>query len=176
MALKPCRECGAQVSDAANTCPSCGVQSPAHKLVPARKTVGCLGALGIAAVILIVLGVIGTLITPDRPAAPAKSKQALSINVAVVVLKALKNSMKDPDSFELKSLIVHPSGTACYEYRATNSFNAHIAGAAVLTPKGKFLTREQNGNAFVAAWNNGCTPADGEDMTEVAKELEQILR
>jgi hypothetical protein len=108
-----------------------------------------LGALGIAAVILIVLGVIGTLTTPDRPPAPAdvqhKSKQALSINVAAVVLKALKNSMKDPDSFELKSLIVHPSGTACYEYRATNSFNAHIAGAAVLTPKGKFLTQEQTG-------------------------------
>jgi hypothetical protein len=71
MALKPCRECGAQVSDAANICPSCGIQSPARKPDPARNTsVGCVGALGIAAVILIVLAVIGTLATPDRPAAP----------------------------------------------------------------------------------------------------------
>ena len=97
--------------------------------------------------------------------------QAPSVDLAGKALKVLKNSMKDPDSFELKSLIVHPSGTACYEYRATNSFNAHIAGAAVLTPKGKFLTQEQNGNAFVTAWNKGCTPADGEDMTAVAKVL-----
>lgn len=28
MALLPCRECGAQVSDGAPTCPSCGVASP----------------------------------------------------------------------------------------------------------------------------------------------------
>jgi hypothetical protein len=166
MALKPCRECGAQVSEAANTCPSCGIRKP----VPARKTVGCLGMLGIAAVILIVLGVIGKRTTPEQAAdVQDKSKQALSINMAVVVLKALKNSMKDPDSFELKSLVVHPNGAACYEYRATNSFNAHLARAAVLTPKGKFLTQDQNGNAFVSAWNKECTPADGEDMTEVAK-------
>ena len=110
-------------------------------------------------------------LTPEQQAAPSSvqnqptAHQALS----VVALKVLKNSMKDPDSFELKSLIVHPSGTACYEYRATNSFNAHIAGAAVLTPKGEFLTQEHNGNAFVTAWNKGCTPADGEDMTAVAE-------
>ena len=29
MALKPCRECGAQVSTAAEVCPHCGVRSPA---------------------------------------------------------------------------------------------------------------------------------------------------
>src|SRR5688572_2860517 len=31
MALKPCRECGAQVSTSAKTCPHCGVKSPVKK-------------------------------------------------------------------------------------------------------------------------------------------------
>ncbi len=31
MALKPCRECGQDVSAKARTCPQCGVQSPAKK-------------------------------------------------------------------------------------------------------------------------------------------------
>lgn len=45
MALKPCRECGAKVSDAAETCPHCGVQAPAGAppapAPAARKRIGC---------------------------------------------------------------------------------------------------------------------------------------
>jgi hypothetical protein len=169
MALKPCRECGAEISTAATTCPHCGMKSPT------RQPIGCLRPLGFAVVIIVGIMLLAKVsdqqkqATPTTPVDPVRQREDAAANMAGAVLKAFKNSMKDPDSFELKSLIVHPSGTACYEYRATNSFNAHIAGAAVLTPKGKFLTQEQNGNAFVAAWNKGCTPADGEDMTEVAK-------
>jgi len=54
MALKPCRECGAQVSTSAEVCPHCGVRSPAAENPvtvvgqPASKgwgVEGCLGAL-----------------------------------------------------------------------------------------------------------------------------------
>jgi hypothetical protein len=48
MALKPCRECGAQVSTAAETCPHCGVKRPVKS--PA-SSVGCLVVFVIAAVI-----------------------------------------------------------------------------------------------------------------------------
>lgn len=40
MALKPCRECGEDVSEKAASCPNCGINSPA------RKPTGFLGALG----------------------------------------------------------------------------------------------------------------------------------
>jgi len=47
MALKPCRECGGQVSTTANTCPHCGVKNPAKSSV----SPGCLITLVIAAII-----------------------------------------------------------------------------------------------------------------------------
>jgi hypothetical protein len=33
MAVKPCRECGEEVSETANTCPNCGIKCPARKLI-----------------------------------------------------------------------------------------------------------------------------------------------
>lgn len=50
MALKPCRECGQQVSGTAKVCPSCGIKSPA------RKPVGC----GIGTLILFGLFILGS--------------------------------------------------------------------------------------------------------------------
>src|SRR5579862_8845234 len=53
MALKPCRECGAQVSDAAETCPHCGVPAPAGARPASTRTgskgvgIGCLVVIGI---------------------------------------------------------------------------------------------------------------------------------
>ena len=49
MALVPCRECGKEVSDAADKCPNCGITTPSKK----RRQI----KLGITlAVILLVLG------------------------------------------------------------------------------------------------------------------------
>ena len=48
--------------------------------------------------------------------------------------KLLKAGMKDPESFQLKQLLVMPDGSACYTYRATNSFNAKLEASAVLLP------------------------------------------
>jgi hypothetical protein len=83
----------------------------------------------------------------------------------------LKHAMKDPEAFTLTRLVVHPSGTACYEYRAKNGFGAIFPGSAVLTSKGKMLTQEVNGNAFVNAWNKECTPADGQEISDLIKRL-----
>jgi hypothetical protein len=98
-----------------------------------------------------------------------KVHRDFQMKLAGLAAKQLKNGMKDPDSFELKSLLFMPNGTACYEYRATNSFGAHLAGAAVLTTKGKLLVQEQNGNAFVSAWNKECTVSGGEDIADLVK-------
>jgi hypothetical protein len=78
MALKPCRECGAEVSQEAKTCPSCGIKSPA------RKPVGCLAALGIAIAIFAASALISEyhpgVNTPD----PVASRSASDTSVSVV--------------------------------------------------------------------------------------------
>jgi hypothetical protein len=51
MVLTPCRECGEDVSDAANTCPHCGIKSPGKV-----KSLGWFGKLAIAFVLLFVIG------------------------------------------------------------------------------------------------------------------------
>lgn len=87
----------------------------------------------------------------------AKKKQRdAQLQFAALGAVQLKSGMKDPDTFELKSAIVSPTGTACYEFRATNSFGAKLKGQAVLTSKGKFLLAEKDGDRFVRAWNSGC--------------------
>ena len=53
MALKPCRECGREISTEAKSCPKCGKNNPTG--TPANWAgVGCLGLLGIAVVVLFV--------------------------------------------------------------------------------------------------------------------------
>jgi hypothetical protein len=103
-----------------------------------------------------------------------KAAKTARLQMAGAGAMTLKRASKDPDTFEFKSVIVHPSGAACYEYRAKNSFGAMLAGSAVLSPKGKLLVEEQNGNSFVKVWNAECTKADGEDIAATLKRLEII--
>ncbi len=54
MALKPCRECGQQVSIDAKICPHCGVRFPV-KGAAVRNNVGCLVLIGIALFVLVAI-------------------------------------------------------------------------------------------------------------------------
>src|SRR5882724_318855 len=81
MALKPCRECGAQVSDAAEICPHCGVRAPAAAPVVPRRRLGCgrICLLGLFALFLIT--VISNRsrieqITPEQQAVKQKEEAA----------------------------------------------------------------------------------------------------
>jgi hypothetical protein len=109
--------------------------------------------------------------TKKKLESDAKAKRNLQMTIAAMGAQDLKNSMKDPDSFELKSLLFMPDGAACYEYRATNSFGAHLKGEAVYTPKGKLLVHEQNPNAFISAWNKECTVSSGEEIAFVVNQI-----
>lgn len=79
MALKPCRECGQQVSTEAATCPHCGVSDPTGAAREAarkksekdtKETQGCLGCAGIGIVGVFVVMIISTL-TGDDSAGPS---------------------------------------------------------------------------------------------------------
>jgi hypothetical protein len=101
----------------------------------------------------------------------AKAEETARLTRAAGGAALLKNSMKDPEAFSLTSLVVFPSGAACYEYRAKNGFGAIFPGSAVLSSKGKMLVHETDGNAFVRTWNKECTPAGGQDIVDMVKQL-----
>lgn len=178
MPIVKCRECGKDVSTEAKTCPSCGVKVKK----PTSRVVKLIG-------LAFIVAVIGTAITgnnspqpqqsdessrrasltPEQRAAEdaAKTKRDAQLQIAAAVALRLKNATKDPAAFELITLIVKPDGTACYEYRAKNSFGAILPSSAVLTTKGKVLLREHDGNIFVSAWNKACVPPGGDDIAAI---------
>jgi hypothetical protein len=55
MALKPCRECGTEVSEDAKVCPHCGVQWPANAL---QLLAGNLGGLGCLLTLLVTVPIL----------------------------------------------------------------------------------------------------------------------
>ena len=56
MALKPCRECKAMVSESATTCPHCGIAEPIEKPFY-NKRVGCIGfVVGFVVLAVIIVG------------------------------------------------------------------------------------------------------------------------
>lgn len=78
---------------------------------------------------------------------------------AAVYGTALKKSMKNPDSFKLEEVRRTGEGFYCFEYRATNSFNAMIPGKA-LFGKGTAASSDESGK-FAGLWNKHCTkPAE----------------
>jgi hypothetical protein len=106
---------------------------------------------------------------------PASATRGAKLQAAAAGALALQRAMKDPEAFQLTSAVLKPNGTACYEYRAKNSFGAILPSTAVLTAAGKMLAREQDGNTFVKVWNKECTVAGGEEITDVIR-ISGILR
>ncbi len=80
-------------------------------------------------------------------------KKEAEFQLVLVGAKALKARAKNPDAFKLERALLMPSGTVCYEYRGTNSFNAVVLEQAAWTDKG--------GTTDAAAWNAHCAGKPG---------------
>ena len=178
MALIKCKECANEVSDQAKACPKCGAPVKLDKVIPDKKKTSTFTKI-IAVIfgIPVVVGIIAGAINDQEPkdskttSTPSDPKRDAQLQAAGAGAMILKKAMKDPTAFELTSLTVHANGTACYNYRAKNSYGAVLPSSAVLTPKGKMLTQEQNEDAFIKVWNKECTKADGDDITNLVKRL-----
>jgi hypothetical protein len=85
--------------------------------------------------------------------------------MGMLYARVLKQNMKNPDSFKLEKLIRTPEGMYCFEYRATNSFNAIVPGRAYVG-NGKTGTSD-GGNAFPPQWNRYCGGKPGDDYSTV---------
>ena len=89
------------------------------------------------------------------------------IAAAVYAEKILRGSMKDPDTFELKDATYMDDHSACYTFRAKNSFNAMLQGNAVFEVTNKesgLYVSGTDGNKFVRAWNKHCAKKSGIDL------------
>jgi hypothetical protein len=92
------------------------------------------------------------------------TKENAQIGMAIIGAQQLKQSAKDPKTFELESAILMDSGAVCYQYRAHNAFNAILEGHTVLTEKTKLLVEDNDENDFVASWKRLCLHNSGSEL------------
>jgi hypothetical protein len=129
MALKPCRECGKDVSTDAATCPSCGVKSPTKR--PLNKGVLLLALVGVYAVYAVLNPTPKA--TPEQAAAKAANdRQAQVLRETEGLCQfAVKRQLKAPSSAKFATdagwdpdsgQYVNVGGTVT----AVNSFNAPL--------------------------------------------------
>jgi hypothetical protein len=183
MSLTVCHECKRDVSTEAKKCPGCGakIRAPKKPMSSTTKLLLSILALAFCASISIqsqktkeaVLAE-NRRVTSMSPQQREKEKndkikRDYQLKLAGAGALSLRNSMKDPEAFELKSVVVKPNGIACYDYRSKNSFGAILPSSAVMTSHGKIFTPEKNNKAFVSYWNRECTNADGDEITDTVK-------
>lgn len=170
MALISCKDCGAEISKTARTCPKCGAKQP--------RRVGWVGMV-VAAVLLYSIvrcSYDQNIKAESPPAAPKTPEQqqqeqaeaaerakrakeeasAFAWDMARVV--SLKGAMKNPASFELVEAGRMENGTLCLTHRATNGFNAIVTDRTAILSTGK-----------MGAWNKDCGGKSGADITSKIK-------
>ncbi|MCK1322113.1 hypothetical protein IVA94_14675 [Bradyrhizobium sp. 156] len=79
---------------------------------------------------------------------------------------ALRERMKNPESFTLERVTRSADGALCYTYRAANSFNAIIPGQAQLSP-----LKVKGSESFPMLWSDKCKGFQGDEVENVAYAL-----
>jgi hypothetical protein len=83
----------------------------------------------------------------------------------VVLVRAVRDSIKNPASFQLEEIHRMDDGTTlCLTYRATNSFNAVIPGRTVITNNKAASSGEEG---FAPLWNKLCSGKMGTDISYI---------
>jgi hypothetical protein len=106
-------------------------------------------------------------VAKPQPSAEEQARE-LRFQGDVLRVRALRQAMKNPASFQLESAVRMKDGTLCLSYRATNSFNAIVPGQAVLSEKAS-ATSGQKG--FASQWNRLCANKTGVDLTYIRRAL-----
>lgn len=172
MALIKCEDCGNQVSTNAKTCPKCGAKTERINrgkwFVVVLATVGVVSCISKqqdhdserAAAKAVIQAekspeqIAGEKAFEDRQAAEKLKKEA-EFQLVVAGARYIKENTKNPDSFKLNSATWMAGGAICYEYRATNSFNAIVPGKTVII---KAKVSHQ-----ASEWNKHCAGKSGID-------------
>lgn len=86
----------------------------------------------------------------------AQIRRERAMRYAIAGARALKQGMKDPDSFVLRAAALQGDGAVCFQYRAKNSFGAEVPGRLVIDPDGKPHAEENRDSTFPATWAAHC--------------------
>lgn len=121
MVIKPCKECGAPVSDKAESCPSCGAKQPKETSV---LTWFCVAILGVAAILWVISDH-----TPSAPSEPSPEIKALQSKASIQV--AIKSILKDPDSAKFEFLNAN-----CGTVNSKNSFGGYVGAKRFVSVRG----------------------------------------
>ena len=117
MALKPCKECGKEVSTDARRCPHCGVSSPT------TDTSG--GCLGLIIVGLLLGGVIALFDNFACGNSSVEEQKVLDHVIKAEAIENLKLRVFDPDTLQLRDISVN-GATVCGWYNSKNLVGAYV--------------------------------------------------
>jgi len=122
MALKPCPECGNQVSTNVAACPQCGSR-PKKPTSLLTKVIASAFAISIG--ISIIAANSGDSENKSSTAAkrPADPKKEAAFQKTVAVVRSIKASLRDPTSVQWEAILRNEDATVvCVVYRARNGF------------------------------------------------------
>lgn len=166
MAMITCGECGASVSTEAKSCPACGANRKVFRRpTGAKKPMSWPKKIGIAFAATFGLGVVAQIITGGaNPAAQAESprdKQKSHRDYqAYLSAKALKASLRNPDSLSFESILANDDGSIiCMTYRAQNGFGGMNIGHVVF--------KDGDPSESHASWHAHCAGKMLNDVTAV---------
>lgn len=116
---------------------------------------------GMIAIGAIIGAAVGKDTDPPKPKTPEEIAREAQWTADVITVRALKNAMHDPKSFELSQALRMDDGTLCVTYRARNGFGALTVRRSVLG-KGIAITSDERG--FARKWNAHCGGKTGRNM------------
>ena len=97
---------------------------------------------------------------------PAKEAAEAAFLRDVLSVRKLRDSLKNPKSFQLERAIRTADGSLCLAYWHSNSSN--VPGQAVVTPAGIMTSGHKN---FRHEWNARCKGKTGEDLISIRQQL-----
>lgn len=144
MTMIKCHECGKEISSEAKACPHCGAKP--------KSGIGCGPMLGI----VLIAGIAWLALSPNGPSTPphektqAEKDSDVRFSVGATAAKALKQSLREPDSLDIISIRTDdPATTICIEYRARNGFGGMNIDHLVVLPN--------RSSDEASDWNAYCT-------------------
>ena len=156
MTIKPCKECGAPISDKADKCPNCGIKQ--------KKKTSVLTWIVLGVIVFTVL--IGFFSGSNETTSTNSSNNNEKNKAGVMLFYAqekIKANAKDPASVQFRGEQLHEvtdqGAVACGQYNAKNSFGAFTGFkgfVAVEKDQTLYVESGANANLFAQKWNKYC--------------------
>lgn len=158
--------------------------------VPSKKRIGLFGKVVIA---IVAVGVISSMLpgtgsrergasgadaTTPAPTPPPPQKSPAEIiadnqlKEATAGVIALRNAMRNPDSFRLEEVLAMSGPAECITYRAQNGFGGLNVEEAVIR-SGTLIPHSSS--QFDSQWNRYCAEKTGHVITDNVKRLVEII-